>query len=136
MKIFVDTNILIDVLTLRRDISLTDGSARFLRLKGHKAFSLCVSASSMATCFYFLEKDKDAAGKMRMLTRNMTVVDSTGRDFAYALDSGLPDLEDAMQISSAMESQCEVIVTRDKKGFAGSRLPVFNPEEFIAKVSL
>ena len=48
-----------------------------------------------------------------------------------ALASALTDFEDAVQHECALVCGAEAIITRDVKGFLGSRLPVFTPTDFI-----
>ena len=47
------------------------------------------------------------------------------------LQSDFSDLEDAMQYYSALASNAMVIITRNKKDFASSNIPVQTPIEFL-----
>ena len=49
-----------------------------------------------------------------------------------ALDSDFVDFEDAVQNAAAIESQIEIIVTRNKADYVTSPLTVLTPEEFVA----
>ncbi len=42
------------------------------------------------------------------------------------------DLEDDLQIASAVKAGLDAIVTRDPKGFAGSSVPVYSPVDLLA----
>ena len=48
-----------------------------------------------------------------------------------ALASAFDDYEDALQYYSALNKKVDVIVTRNKKDFAHSKLPVLSPDEFL-----
>ena len=48
-----------------------------------------------------------------------------------ALKSSFKDFEDAMQYFAAMNEGCDVIITRDKRGFVESTIPVMSPQEFL-----
>ena len=41
------------------------------------------------------------------------------------------DLEDAMQSAAAIAGSCDLIVTRDEKGFIHSPIPAISPEDFL-----
>lgn len=41
------------------------------------------------------------------------------------------DFEDALQYETAIGGNCECIITRNKKDFYFSQIPVYTPEEFI-----
>lgn len=47
------------------------------------------------------------------------------------MDIDAKDFEDAIQYETAVEGKCECIITRNKKDFYFSQIPVFTPEEFI-----
>ena len=49
-----------------------------------------------------------------------------------ALDSSFTDFEDAMQHFSAMTVEADCIVTRNKKDFSASEIPVYGLDEFLA----
>ena len=54
----------------------------------------------------------------------------------HAVRSGHPDFEDAMQIACAEYELCDAIITRNKKHFEPyTDIPVYTPEELIAKIS-
>ena len=134
MKIFVDTNILIDVLVPRQDKSLSFTSSLFLSLRDKKGYELCVSTISMATCAYFLKDKEGSAAKLKSLIKGITVLDTLASDFADALSAGENDIEDAMQFSVASSNKCDLIVTRDKHGFLKSPVPFMTPDSVLSQI--
>ena len=46
----------------------------------------------------------------------------------------MKDIEDAMQILSAREGQCDLIVTRNLKDFGDADMPVIDPEDFLGRI--
>ena len=48
-----------------------------------------------------------------------------------SLCSDFKDFEDAMQYHSALRENAEIIITRNKKDFSASKIPVFTPQEFL-----
>lgn len=134
MKIFVDTNVLIDVLVPRQDRSLSFTSGLFLSLRDKKGYELCVSTKSMATCAFFLKDKEDSATKLKSLIRGITVLDTLASDFTAALSTGEKDIEDAMQFSIAERSSCDLIATRDKHGFLQSPIPFMTPDSILSQI--
>ena len=51
-----------------------------------------------------------------------------------ARSSGMYDFEDAVQAAAAQDFGIDIVVTRDKAGFADSGLQVYSPEEFLEMV--
>jgi hypothetical protein len=48
-----------------------------------------------------------------------------------ALRLGLKDFEDSVQLACATLNQLDAIVTRDRKDFIGSNLPIYSPTELL-----
>lgn len=131
MRIFVDTNVLLDTIVPRRDVSLKKSSGLFLSLRNRKDYELCVSVLSMATCAFYLKENSQAVLKMKALTKGLTVLDTLSSDFTSALASGEKDIEDAIQFSVASRSGCDLIATRDRCGFVKSPVPFMTPTEIL-----
>lgn len=49
------------------------------------------------------------------------------------IDSRIGDIEDDMQFQSALEGDCDLIVSRDRDLRSGP-LPVFTPEELLRQI--
>jgi hypothetical protein len=52
-----------------------------------------------------------------------------------AVDLGLSDFEDAVQVAAAMGAGLDAIVTRDVVGFVGSPVPIMSPDELVKQLS-
>jgi predicted nucleic acid-binding protein len=48
-----------------------------------------------------------------------------------ALNSDFEDFEDALQYFCALDSKCDIIITRNQKDFKQALLPVMSAEEYI-----
>ena len=59
------------------------------------------------------------------------VIDACVQDGNEGAFTGHPDFEDTLQIAAAMAWGADVIVTRDKDGFADSPVKVLAPAEFL-----
>jgi predicted nucleic acid-binding protein len=86
---------------------------------------------------YILSKNLGAE-KARAVLRKLSIIVDTLSLSALATtkalnDDKFSDFEDALQYHSACENSIDIIITRDKKGFKNSKLPVLSAKEFIVK---
>lgn len=130
-KVFVDTNILIDLLANRKPFSKF-AIALFSRAE-RKKIKLFTSSHSIATTYYLLKKYTDDTGLRHALLDLSDYVSVIAVDhdiIKKALKSKHKDFEDAIQIFCAgtIES-IDCIVSRNGKDFKHSEIQVFSPEE-------
>lgn len=130
-KVFVDTNVVIDLLDKRNGFYMSAVKLFTLSYKGK--LSLYISPLTYATAAYILRKHPQE--ELRKLLSNLrelshiVLVDEQTVDEALA--SEFDDFEDALQYYSAKKENVEVIVTRNVKDFLLSELPVLTPDEFL-----
>lgn len=136
MKIFVDTNILLDTILPRKEKSFTENSALFLELRNREGYELCASTISMATVAFYLKDRADSGQRLLTLTKNITILDTKATDFKAALHTNQKDIEDAMQFCVAGSNGCDLIVTRDKTGFVNSPIEHMTPEKVLAMIQV
>ena len=134
MKVFYDSNVVLDLL-LNRTEFLADSMAA-LKLSELGIVKGYISVVSITDIFYLVRKNlKDynqAIAKMQILF-NIVNIGKADKKTAYrALNSGWNDFEDAVQYSVAKKLKAKYIITRNKKDFANSEIPVVSPAEFIA----
>ena len=134
MKVFLDTNIVIDLLD-RREPFYVD-AVKLFTLAYQKEITLFVSPMTYATASYLLRKHgkegmRKLLGNFRQLSR-ITRADESVVDAALA--SSFDDYEDALQYYSALTENVDVIVTRNKKDFLLSKIPVLLPGELLAQL--
>lgn len=137
-KVFLDTNVLLDYILFRNDESI---AAEFifdssLDLK----VSLYIAAHSLTNIFYVLRKEfpiEERKQVISLLCSICNVVSISSENITKAIDSGITDdLEDALQIQCAVESDCDFFVTRDLELFDGSPVPAVLPHELVYRLSL
>ena len=131
-KVFIDTNILIDFLGEREPFY--DAAARIVSRADRKEIELLVSSLSYATASYILMRYNPremVMDKMKKFTPLCTVTGVGMEDVNEALYSVFLDFEDALQYFSALRAEAAVIVTRNKKDFLASALPVYTPDEYL-----
>ena len=132
MKVFVDTNVLIDFIARRKDFYQEATNLINLGLRGEIA--LYATPLSFATCVFVGRKVLGYGGVMKtmqVLEKYFQVTDMNAVQCRNALHSNMPDFEDMLQFESAYMAGCDVIVTRNKKHFPQDLLQVITPSEFF-----
>jgi predicted nucleic acid-binding protein len=135
VNVFIDTNIIIDLLAKREPFYLE--SLQLFSLADSKQIDLTVSGLSLINTHYILNdvmKLKDARsiiGKFKVLVESHALNDKI-IDLALN-DLDFKDFEDGIQYYTALESQASSIITRNLKDFKHSIIPVMSPKEFLAK---
>ena len=136
MRAYIDTNILVDLVLSRQEF-LPDAQRVFAIGYAGEA-QLVVSALSFVNTVYLGRKYKfpmdDVLSKLRMIADFVDVADLSGQNVVDMLNSGWRDYEDATQHRSAIDEQADCIVTRNKKDFKASTLPVLTPLEFFNRI--
>ena len=132
MKVFLDNNILIDLLSNRgASTSLSFQVIKSSIMKGNELF---ISSLSVANACYITRKElSDSVFKQKIyaLRPDITITEIGQEAILFALDSDWTDCEDALQYYSAQEVGANVIVTRNKRDFDKSLIPVQTPQEFL-----
>lgn len=134
MKVFLDTNVIIDYLAVREPF-FKDAATIVELCRKHQLEGM-LSALTIVNTVYVLRKAYGKhvmAEKAKWLMNTFTISAIDRKALQKALDGEPYDFEDAVQEASALAVFADVIVTRDKKGFAGFDIPVMTPNEFIAR---
>lgn len=135
-KIFLDTNVILDLLLDREPFS--DDIAEIIEKSAQNSIELCVSSVTITDTNYIVEKyegvksARQKTKKILELVKVESVLESTVRK---ASASKFKDFEDAVQNFCAIESKHNLIVTRDVKGFRNSKLSVMTPKELLVKMN-
>ena len=138
MKVFLDTNILIDFLAARQ--TFAEDAVALFQLADDGEIELMVSDLTIINTIYVLRRMHynlseiyDAMDDIRPL---LTIV-SMG---AYVVDRCLQhrsdDFEDEMQYLSAVEANADYIITRNKKDFDFGDSAVMTPQEFFKEQNI
>lgn len=133
MNVFIDTNVLMDVLLERAPFVAESRSVWFLAERG-KITGL-VSVLSFPNIYYVVRKmlGAETAGAMMALLRDtFTPVPLDEQILNQAIDARFSDFEDAIQYHSALRADAECLLTRNVGHFPDSVLRVMPPEEFLA----
>lgn len=134
-RIFVDTNVMLDLLGERGDFY--PPIAKIASLAEKEKLTMVISPISFATVNYFLSKyenSKIAREKLRKFKILSEICSINERTIEKALNSSIKDFEDALQYFGAAESECEIIITRNGKDFKPSQLPIMTAKEFLSSL--
>ena len=134
-RLLIDTNIVIDLLS-KRD-KFYDEAADLFSRADKKELQLTISSLTFANTNYILSKLRSAKEAREILRKFKVLVELLSLDdkiTELALsDDNFPDFEDGLQYYSAIENQIDVIITRNKKDFKNSKIPVLTAKEFLAR---
>lgn len=132
MKIFVDTNILLDVLTGREPFY--EHSAIIWSLVEERIVEGYISAISVNNVFYISKK-------LKGLEYAQELVDKLLKDFhIVAVDYEIlklsrtiagRDYEDLIQYFSAIKSESLYLITRNTKDFPATGMEILAPQAFL-----
>lgn len=132
MKVFIDTNVMLDFLGEREPFYLS--SAKIATLADKGKIEIVVSALSYATVSYFLTKFEGlekTIEKLRKFKVISTICELDERIIEKGLNSNFSDYEDSLQYYSALRKDCKVLITRNAKDFKKAEMPVLTPDEFL-----
>jgi len=136
MKIFVDNDVILDVLLERKNFEY---SRELLSIIEQKQIDAFTSPIIFTNSFYIISKLRNKAKawsalkKIRLLF-SVSKVNEKVIDIALASD--FSDFEDAVQYYSALEQKVDYLITRNKKDYDVTQIPIATPQELIAIVKL
>jgi predicted nucleic acid-binding protein len=132
-KVFVDTNILVDLIADRRPFSKF--AINIFSKAEERKIKLYTSSHSIATTHYLLKKyidEKELRDVLHSILDYLNIVAINLDVIKKGLKSKHKDFEDALQIISAYSiDKLDCIVTRNIKDFKGCEIPVLTPDELI-----
>jgi predicted nucleic acid-binding protein len=132
LKIFIDVNVFIDVMTKR---SGWTESLRVLNLaRKSQEIESYTSALTLALLYFFRRRVADettARADAQAILKGIHLVGLSQTILDHALGSAGPDFEDNIQIASAESISANHLITRNKKDFDTSQITVLNPDEWL-----
>ena len=132
-NLFIDTDIIIDLLSDRKIFSLH--AAKVFSLGVEKKVQLYTSSNSIATTYYLLSQRMKIANADKLiynLLKHLEIVPVTKVILEKAFTSKFKDIEDAIQYFSAMEKgNIDYIITRNIPDYKLSSIPVYSSNEIL-----
>jgi len=133
VRLFLDTNIVLDVLA-RREPWFRDSGA-VLSLLELDGFEGVVAAHSITTLHYLCSRalgSEQATLALLDLLKLVSVAPLDQDMILKAIALGWTDFEDAIQMISAHDIGADYLVTRDRGDFRASPIPVVTPSELLS----
>ena len=131
-KIFLDTNILVDLIGDRKPFSRY--AIEIFQQAEVGTLELFTSSHSVATTHYLLKKymeEKKLREVLNNLLEFLTVIAVDIDIIRKGLRSNHKDFEDSIQIFCASSiEKIDCIITRNVKDFKGSEIRILTPDEF------
>ena len=142
MKVFLDTNVILEFFIEREDVRTA--AQLFSRLKEEKA-EMYMSVGSFYTMLFlidkYLRKELGLTGDVRIATlrslalKIVKAISIAGHD-SESLLRGVEniqynDIEDSCQYQAAVMAGCDYIITYNVKDYPHTLLPVLSPSDFL-----
>ena len=132
MRLFIDTNVMLDLLGEREPFYIA--SAKIATLADKGKIEMVASALSYAIVSYFLTKfegiEKTKA-KLRKFKVISMICELDEKIIEKGLNSNFSDYEDSLQYYSALRAECDILITRNAKDFKLADIPIMTPDEFL-----
>jgi len=135
MRLFLDTNVMLDLLGER--VPFYDSVAKIATLADIGNVKLVVSALSYSTVFYLLTKYESKEKVREKLRKFKIISEVAGVDetiIEKGLNSTFTDFEDSLQYFCALKTKCNVLLTRNQKDFKESAIPVMSANEYLISI--
>ena len=133
-QIFLDTNILVDIVANRKPFS--KDAIEIFDYCQRKKIKMYSTSISIANLHYIAKKmvdEKELRSIIDDLLDTISIIAITETILRKSLKSSHKDFEDAIQYHTALENGIDIIITRNKKDFKNSKLPVMTAKEYLKK---
>lgn len=131
-NLLIDTNIIVDLLAKRKNFY--PEAQELFTLADEQQVKLYISSLTFANTHYLLSKELNSYEARKVLIKFKLLVSILPLDdkiLELALSSDFNDFEDAIQYYTAVENKLDMIITRNKKDFKASELPVLTANEYL-----
>lgn len=137
MRVLLDTNIILDFF-LERDPFFQSANALFEAIANGQVEGF-LTASSATDIFYICRRQTQSLVEARdILTRVLMLLGVCSVDdqvLNAALQSGLPDFEDAVQIACAVAQGLDAIATRNLQDFQTDAIPILSVDQVLEQLA-
>jgi predicted nucleic acid-binding protein len=133
IKALIDSNVLLDI-ALNREPYAKEALEVLTLIHENKVQGF-VSALTISHLHYIIQKNLSQEKAIEFVKDTLTVFDVALVDKQVlwnAISSDFSDFEDAIQATSAQNIALDIIITRNTKDFAKSKIKVTTPKEFLS----
>lgn len=135
-KVFVDSDICLDLLTAR--LPHYHSAARLFSLSETGRIKLSVSTLILANIHYILLRTHSASESRELLIalkKLVTTLAVTDHIIEQALHSDFKDFEDGIQYFTAVENHVKVLLTRNLRDYKTAKISVMTPEAYLKSIA-
>ena len=132
-RIFIDTNVLVDLVLERK--GFYQDVRRLFNLCKERRITPYISSISVAIINYLLLKkynEEKVKELLEIIYKLTEILPFHKRIISLAHYSNFKDLEDGFQYFTAKENNIKVIITRNEKDFEVNDVSVVSPKQFLA----
>lgn len=135
MRVLLDTNVVLDFLLDREPFA--DAAAQVWEVHRHGKIAAYVSAITPVNIFYIARKLKGADLARQEVAGLLNECQVASIDASVLRAAALPlkDYEDAVQLTSALYSRLDAIVTRDPNDYTSDSLAILSPPDLLAALA-
>jgi len=131
-NLLIDTNIIVDLLSKRKNFY--QEAQELFTLADEQEVKLYISSLTFANTHYLLSKELNSNEARKVLIKFkllVSILPLNDKILELALSSDFNDFEDGIQYYTALENKLNIIITRNKKDFKSSTLPVLTAREYL-----
>jgi predicted nucleic acid-binding protein len=132
-KLFIDSDIILDVLSLREPFY--QSAATLFSLVENRKIEGFTSPIVFSNVHYVLRKRvsrKTTLSSLKYLKNLIQILPVDERIIGLALDSSFEDFEDAIQYYCAEQNGINYFITRNKIDYKKAEITILNAQEFLA----
>lgn len=137
MRVLIDTCIIIDALQSRKPFN--EDAEKIILLAANKSFEGFITATSATDIYYLTHRYTHSDKETRKILSNIFILleplATDGLDCRKAISSEISDYEDAVMVETAIRCKIDCIVTHNTKDYSKSPITVYEPTDFISKVT-
>ena len=141
-KIFLDANVLIDILSDKpRALSKESSNLYAYLVQNLDRYRLYTSCELFTTLYYVLNRVQDkhsVLNGLKVMSRVINVIEFANAEIDEAIylmekDTNFSDLEDTIQYVMARKERCDYIITNDKQ-FYSYEIPLLSSAEALGVI--
>lgn len=137
MNAFIDTNVLMDCLDDRRE-NFEKAHCLLQAIKDKQIKAVISTQAIVDSAYLYTGPMKRSVPVFRLFVDKLfsfiSVCEVTQSDIGFANKSSIPDYEDAVQVSCALRSGCDTILSGDRDFQKYTDIPVYSVPELFSKL--
>lgn len=134
--ILFDTNIVLDLFLERQPFASVAKTIVSLHLE--KRVPITITSLSTVNMHYIIRKNYGIIEANKSLDRVLSlfyIIDTTKVSVYKSYHSTFKDFEDGVQYFSGLESEIQILITRNKKDFVETKMKILTPSEDLKELN-